>query len=146
MDRWDEIPAILRPIMSEEKKVAYARFVWADPKDLDFIYGRINRVGTLDCEEPEDPNETGDPYKLVRHFRMPDEGWAEVFCADAAGTVVMDIRLTVPVDPEEERAFRAEAGMGEKTLEEEMGDTYSASLSPYMRRAMNRILSRWSDR
>lgn len=140
MNRWDEMPSIHQPSMTQEKEVVYSRFVWVHPNDLDFIYGRINKVGTLDCEEPEDPKETGDPYRLVRHFSMPGDGWAEVFCTDAAGTKVADIRLTVPMDPEEERAFRTEAGLGEKTLEEEMGETCSATLSAYMRRAMNRIL------
>lgn len=54
----------------------------------------------------------------------------------------MDIRLSVPVDPDEEAAFRAEIGQGEKTLEEELGESCSATLSPYMRMAVDRMLGR----
>lgn len=139
-DRWDEIPAILRLAMSEEKKVGYSRFVWIDPYELDEIRRRVLDAGKLDCEVPEDPDETGEPYRLVRHYSLPDGGWAEIFFSDAAGTEMKDIRLTVLVDPEEEIAFRAEVGLGEKTLEEEMGDTCSATLSPYMLMAVDRLL------
>ncbi len=116
-------------------------FVWAGSDDILHYYQRIKAVGRLISAEREDPEETGDPYRLAERFEVANGGEAEVYWMDESKRELGDIRLIVPVDSEEERQFRIERGLPEsKSLEEVLGDTHSDHLTEYMRLKVKRIL------
>ena len=118
-----------------------AAFVWAGSKDIAHYHERIMALGRLLSVEREDPEETGDPYRLVERFEVANGGEAEVYWMDETKRELGDIRLIVPVDSEEERQFRAEKGLPvSKTFEEVRGDTHSEHLSEYMKLKVKAIL------
>lgn len=116
-------------------------FVWVDAEDRDEIHERIIAVGELMGEEKEDPSDTGEPYRLVQRYQLVNDGLAEIYWLDVSKKKLGDIRLIVPVDPEEEKRMRVEHGLpAVKSLEEALGDVHSSHLTEYMRSRVDRIL------
>ncbi len=118
-----------------------AAFVWVGQDDIAHYFGRIMALGQLISVEREDPEETGEPYRLVETFEVANGGEAEVFWMDESKKELGDIRLIVPVSSEEEKQFRIEKGLpATKSLEEACGDTHSDHLSEYMKLRVKAIL------
>lgn len=118
-----------------------AAFVWVGQDDIAHYFERIMALGRLISVEREDPEETGEPYRLVETFEVANGGEAEVFWMDESKKELGDIRLIVPVSSEEEKQFRIEKGLpATKSLEEACGDTHSDLLSEYMKLRVKAIL------
>lgn len=116
-------------------------FVWVDAEDMEEIHERIVAVGELTDEEEEDPEETGEPYRLIQRYQLVNDGLAEVYWLDTSKKRLGDIRLIVPVDSEEEKRLRVKNGLpAVKSLEETLGDVHSSHLTEYMGSRVDRIL------
>lgn len=70
--------------------------VWVPQEDLFDVWSRIQSIGTMVSEEKENPDETGEPYRLVRNWSLPDGLSAEEFWSEVRRRHPDDIRLAIP--------------------------------------------------
>ena len=124
------------PVVEEFTFIKY-RCVTVSENEVDDVLKRIKEIGTFDFEEESRERQ----FAVVQYYTLLDDNEAEIFWKDPEKKELGTIRISVVYDEKEEEMFnQLHHCLKRNDSEEAVGDSFSNSLSPYMRYAYEKAL------